>query len=196
MEDRKRIAIVLNGPPRAGKDTAILVLQDVFPGAEVYQFIRPIKERVHRNLGLDVAYDHFEVMKDIPLEEFNGLAPRYAYIAESDRLEAEFGRDILTDIYFAAIAQCDAEILITSCGKDSEAKKIADMFGVDNTLFLRIHKEGRDFSKDVRSWVTLPELNIRDVENVHGKPREFQSEVAAIVRDYVNTREKTLNYAA
>ncbi len=196
MEERKRLAIVFNGPPRAGKDTAILVLQQLFPKAEVYQFIRPVKEKVHRDLGLDVPFDHFESRKDTPLETFGGLAPRYAYIAESDRLVAEHGPDVLTDMYFGAISNCTAEILITSAGLNSEANKLATIFGVDNTLFLRVNREGHDFSKDVREWITVDGLNIRDVHNEDGRLREFQSEVAAVVSEFVAQFQAGLTYAA
>jgi hypothetical protein len=196
MEERKRLAIVFNGPPRAGKDTAILVLESQYPKAEVYQFIRPVKEKVHRDLGLEVAFDHFERSKDIPLEVFGGLAPRYAYIAESDRLVEELGPDILTDMYFHAISSCNADILITSCGKNSEAEKLASIFGVDNTLFVRVNRAGHDYSKDVREWITVDGLNIRDVHNEDGKLREFQSEVAAVVADFVAQFQNNLTYAA
>jgi hypothetical protein len=196
MDERKRLAIVFNGPPGAGKDTAIVVLQELYQKAEVYQFIRPVKEKVHRDLGLDVPFDHFEGQKDTALDIFAGLAPRYAYIAESDRLEAKHGPNILTDMYFDAVSNCKADLLITSCGKNSEAEKLASIFGVENTLFLRIHRQGHDFSKDVRSWVTVDGLTIRDVENEHGKPREFQSEVAAIVADFLSQFDVELTYAA
>lgn len=196
MEERKRLAIVFNGPPRAGKDTAILVLEQQYPKAEVYQFIRPVKEKVHRDLGLDVVFDHFEKTKDIPLDVFDGLAPRYAYIAESDRLVAELGPDILTDLYFDAISNCNADILITSCGKNSEAEKLASIFGADNTLFVRVNRAGHDFSKDVREWITVSGLNIRDVHNEDGKLREFQSQVAAVVAEFVTHFQESLTYAA
>lgn len=196
MEDRKRIAIVLNGPPRAGKDTAMLILQEVFPEAEVFQFFRPIKELLHRELGLSVPHDHYELLKDTLLPEFGGMTPRRAYIARGDRLQEEFGHDVLTERYFEAIQDCNAPILITTCGMDSEAMTLAGIFGAENMLVLRIHMEGKDFSEDSRSWVHNAALTIRDVENVKGKPREYQSEVAAVVKDYVATVLNGLSYAA
>lgn len=186
MDVTNRLAIVLNGPPRAGKDTAIEVLSEVFPDADVYQFFRPIKELLHQELGLSVPYDFYEATKDVPLPEFGGMTPRRAYIDKGDRMQAEFGHSVLTDTYFEAIASSNAPVLVTTCGMDSEALEIARIFGVENMLVLRIHRDGCDFSQDSRSWVHSPHLNIRDVRNVHGRQREYQSEIAAVCRAWID----------
>lgn len=188
MDQLSRKVIVLNGPPRAGKDTAIEILEKVFNEAEVYQFFRPIKELLHEELGLDVPYNHYESLKDQILPEFNFMTPRLAYIDKGDRLQRELGYDILTDIYFTAISNCNAPVLITTCGKDSEAVLLADMFGVENTLFLRIHREGKSFKGDSRSWVSSSHLNIQDVHNEPDQVREYQERVAEIARVFVNPR--------
>lgn len=196
MENVNRLAIVLNGPPRAGKDTAIEILADVFPDGDVYQFFRPIKELLHEELGLSVPYDFYEETKDVPLPEFGGMTPRRAYIDKGDRMQAELGHSVLTDTYFSAIASSNAPILITTCGMDSEALEIASIFGVENTLVLRIHREGCDFSQDSRSWVHSEHLNIKDVRNVHGRQREYQSEVAAVCRAWVEAARPEIRSVA
>lgn len=196
MEDGKQLVLVLNGPPRAGKNTGIAALEAAFPDAEVLEFFRPVKELLHRELGLDVSHDHFEEMKDTPCPEFAGKAPRYAYIDRGDALEAERGPTALTDFYFAALGDCKAPILITTCGKDSEALKLASMFGVENTLFLRIHMEGKDFSEDSRSWVVSSTLNICDLTNVKDEPHRYQAEIVDIARDYIASRKLHVDYAA
>lgn len=190
MEHSNRLAIVLNGPPRAGKDTAIEILSDIFPEADVYQFFRPIKELLHEELGLSVPYDFYEEDKDVPRPEFGGMTPRRAYIDKGDRMQAEHGHSILTDTYFSAIASSTAPILITTCGMDSEALEIAGIFGVENTLVLCIHRDGCDFSQDSRSWVHSEHLNIQNVRNVHGRQREYQSEVAAVCRAWVEIAQR------
>lgn len=196
MDENKGIAIVLNGPPRAGKDTAIAILEKVFPESDVYQFFRPIKELLHRELSLNVAHDHYEVLKDTPLPEFGGMTPRQAYIDKGDRMQAEFGHSILLDTYFEAISSSNAPILVTTCGMDSEALEIASIFGPDNVIVIRIHKDGHDFSQDSRSWVVSPTLNVRDVMNVHGQQREYQSQVAAVAKMFVEGRRLQIDYAA
>lgn len=196
METGKQLVFVLNGPPRAGKNTGIDALEVAFPGSEIFEFFRPVKELLHRELGMDVRYDHFEDVKDEPREEFSGSTPRFAYIARGDALEAEFGPTALTDLYFREVARCNAPVLITTCGKDSEAIKLASIFGNENTLFLRIHREGKDFSQDSRSWVESSHLNIRDVTNVPGDPASYQAEVADVAREFASTLARPVNYAA
>lgn len=196
MEDGKQIVLVLNGPPRAGKNTGIDALHAAFPDAEVFEFFRPVKELLHRELGLNVCHDHFEAVKDVPRPEFGGKAPRYAYIDRGDALEAERGPAALTDFYFAALGNCKAPILITTCGKDSEALKLASMFGADNTLFLRIHMDGKDFSQDSRSWVVSSSLNIRDLTNVKDAAHLYQAEIAEVAREYISSHALKIDYAA
>jgi len=196
MAATSRLVIVLNGPPRAGKDTAIEILQEVFREGDVYQFFRPIKEMLHAELGLDVRHDHYETQKDEPLEEFGGMTPRRAYIDKGERLQAEFGHSVLLDTYFEAISSSTAPILITTCGNDGEACEIASIFGNDNVLVLRIHKDGCDFSQDSRSWVTSSHLNLRDILNVHGLQREYQKAVAAAASQWIDARRQELAYAA
>jgi hypothetical protein len=196
MQDGKQLVFVLNGPPRAGKNTGISALESVFPDAEVLEFFRPVKELLHRELGLDVRHDHFEAVKDQPCAEFGGKAPRFAYIDRGDALEAERGPTALTDFYFSALGNCKAPVLITTCGKDSEALELASMFGTENTLFLRIHMEGKDFSQDSRSWVESSTLNIRDVTNVKDEAERYQAEIAEIAREYAASREIQVDYAA
>jgi hypothetical protein len=196
MATNGTLVFVLNGPPRAGKDTGSEILLDALKDAEVYPFFRPIKEMLHAELGLDVPHDHFEEDKDRPLEAFKGMTPRRAYIDKGERLQAEFGQSVLIDIYFESIAICTAPILVTTCGNDGEACEISNIFGNENVLVLRIHKDGCDFSQDSRSWVTSSHLNLRDVKNVHGRQREYQSEIAAIARQWVDTRRAEIDYAA
>ncbi|NTF17521.1 hypothetical protein G6L37_03860 [Agrobacterium rubi] len=196
MSNSSRLVIVLNGPPRAGKDTAIEILQDVFSEGDVFQFFRPIKEMLHAELGLDVRHDHFEALKDQPLPEFKGMTPRRAYIDKGERLQAEFGHSVLLDIYFQSISSSTAPVLITTCGNDGEACEIASIFGNENVLVVRIHKDGCDFSQDSRSWVSSTHLNLRDVRNIHGRPRDYQSEVAAVASIWVDGRRAEMAYAA
>ncbi len=196
MAQADRKVIVLNGPPRAGKDTAILSLQKIFDDVEVYQFFRPIKEMLHKELGLNVPYDHYEALKDDPLPEFRGMTPRLAYIDKGDRLQLELGHDILSDIYFSAISNCHAPVLVTTCGMDSEAVKQSEIFGVENTLFIRIHMQGKSFENDSRSWVHSPFLNICDVENVVGDVSSYQQRIADIAQAFVGPRVSQTYQAA
>jgi NAD kinase len=124
------------------------------------------------------------------------MTPRRAYIDKGERLQAAHGHSILIDTYFKSIASCAAPILVTTCGNDGEACEISRIFGNENVLVLRINKDGHDFSQDSRSWVVSPHLNLRDVWNFHGRQREYQSEIAAVARQWVEDRRASVDYAA
>lgn len=197
MFEQRKIAIAFNGPPRAGKDTATLVALDIFDDIAVYQFTRPVKELTHKEWGLDVAFDHYETLKDTPLPEFGGMSPRQAYIAKSDALKREKGPDVVADLFVEAIVGCNSGIMVNpDCGGDMEAHKIAGVYGYENLLVVRIHKDGHDFSQDCRTWVTDPLFQTHDIKNVQGERREFQSEIAAVIKSFVDGFKEKIDYAA
>src|SRR5690349_14966217 len=86
--------LLVNGPPRSGKDTVGAILREFFPGS-IYEtkMAKALKERTHAlyNLldpetGRALRHDAFELVKDQPRDEFRGLTPRRAYIAVSEML--------------------------------------------------------------------------------------------------------------
>lgn len=194
-----KIAILLNGPPRAGKDTAVnAILKSGLPDMGVYKFTQPVKDLAHRYYGIDCAHDHFEVLKDTPLEQFGGLTPRQAYIETSAREKAAKGDDAIAKMLVDAILDSHAQIILNpDCGDDMEALCVADALGIENVLVIRLHKEGKDFSQDCRTWVTSNDLQVVDIENKDGMRREYESEVVARATRFVASRmEANLNYAA
>jgi len=184
-----KIAILLNGPPRAGKDTAVAVLEDAFGAeSETFKFTQPVKDRTHARFGLDCAHDAYEALKDTPLPEFGGMTPREAYIDTSRRLKEEQGEDAVRKLFVAEILASNAQIILNpDAGDDLEAESVADAFGAENVLVIRISRDGHDFSKDCRTWVTSRSLRIVDVTNEEGRRREYESQVVALARSFVDT---------
>lgn len=194
-----KIAILLNGPPRAGKDTAVEALSKAFgPSAEVFKFTRPVKDLTHRLAGLDCPHDAYEDLKDTPLPEFGGRTPRQAYIDTSRDLKAREGEDAVARLFVDAISASEASVILNpDCGDDMEALRVAEAFSHDAVLVIRIHREGHDFSNDCRTWVTSPLLRIVDVTNRSGFRREFESEVVAHALGFLEAaRRRVADYAA
>lgn len=194
-----KIAILLNGPPRAGKDTAVEALsQALGSAAEVFKFTRPIKDLAHRNAGIDCAHDAYEELKDTPLPEFGGRTPRQAYIDTSRDLKAKEGEEAVAKLFVQAISASEASIILNpDCGDDMEALCVAEAFSQESVLVIRIHREGHDFSNDCRTWVTSPNLTVIDVTNCSGMRREFESEVVARALAFVEASERKVRvYAA
>lgn len=184
-----KIAILLNGPPRAGKDTAVAALESAFgPHAETLKFTRPIKDLTHSRFGLDCSHDAFEDLKDVPLPEFGGMTPREAYIDTSAKLKAERGDDAVCRLFVEAIDACNASLILNpDAGNDMEAEAVAEALGADRVLVIRIHRDGHYFSQCCRTWISSPSLHIVDVTNREGERRVFESEVVALSRAFVET---------
>jgi len=184
-----KIAILLNGPPRAGKDTAVAVLEDAFgTEAETFKFTQPVKDRTHARFGLDCAHDAYELLKDTPLPEFGGMTPREAYIDTSRKLKAEQGEDAVRKLFVETVLGSQAQIILNpDAGDDSEAESVAEALGAENVLVIRISREGHDFSKDCRTWVTSPSLRIVDVTNEDGQRKVYESQVVALARSFVES---------
>jgi hypothetical protein len=182
-----KIAILFNGPPRAGKDTAVNALvEGIVDNYEIIKFTGPVKDLTHLNYGLSCAQDAYETNKDTPLADFNGKTPRQAYIETSSNLKKMNGSDAVAKLFVEAIHASDAEIILNpDVGDDMEALAVANSLGLENVLVLRIHTDGHDFSKDCRTWVQSHELTIIDIVNENGKRREFETEVAARVRSFL-----------
>jgi len=194
-----KVAILLNGPPRAGKDTAVEALAPALGQiAEVFKFTRPVKDLTHREAGIDCAHDAYEELKDVPLPEFGGRTPRQAYIDTSRALKDREGEDAVARLFVKAIQESGASVILNpDCGDDMEALCVAEAFSPENVFVIRIHREGHDFSKDCRTWVTSDRLNVVDVVNRSGMRREFESEVVARVKTFLeNLPAAAREYAA
>ncbi len=68
--------LLVNGPPRSGKDTlGEGILRDI-PYARIFKMAEVVKEGTHASYALleasgqPLPHDHFEAVKDDPLPEF------------------------------------------------------------------------------------------------------------------------------
>jgi len=160
--------ILFNGPPRCGKDTAGELLRELVDGPHfITKFAKPVKEGVHKSLGLNVPYDYFEHVKDEAVEEFHYQVPRKAYISYSeDYMKPNFGNDIFGKLtrneIHSRIGQdpwtdVDNYIVgITDSGFVEEAQVLIDWIGSRNVVLVHLHREGCSFEGDSRSHLDLP----------------------------------------
>lgn len=194
-----KIAILLNGPPRVGKDTASEVLAAAIDAeVAVIKFTKPVKDMTHARFGLVCEHDAYEVLKDTPLREFGGLTPRQAYIETSDRLKAERGPDAVAQLFVEAMMASTARVIINpDLGFDFEAQAVVDQLGADKVVIIRISCEGHDFSSDCRGWVHLPGVESYDVQNAHGRPGPFLARIIEIGTSFEKeSREERLRKIA
>lgn len=191
--------ILLNGPPRSGKDTIAREIErigeDEMRGVvHCLKFAQPLKVAAHAALNLmsdggdaPLPADAFEDDKDRPLQAFFGLSPRQFYIQFSEVwMKPLFGHDIYGGLAARTVSRIDAIktnrlCVFSDSGFASEARVLIEKFGPDRILLVRLHRPGTSFAGDSRSYLKIPELDHRtvDMDNVEtGDP-------AAIARSLI-----------
>lgn len=153
--------ILINGPPRSGKDQAARHLESKYR-AYHGKFSSALKDMVHQAYGLFAApHDAFEEVKDQPCDEFWGITPRQAYIAFSEKFLKElhgktvFGR-ILAHKIRSVASRGSKLAAISDSGFLDEALVLIDEFGAENCMLITLTRDGTSFSGDSRSKVVLP----------------------------------------
>jgi len=162
--------VLLNGPPRCGKDMAGRILAERLPDCRVDKFARFLKERTHRAYGLVAAHDAFEYFKDESRPEFLGRTPREAYIAFSEALmKSLHGKAVFGTLLADEVIRDPSwgHLVITDSGFVEESEALLSRFSTGLAILIRIHREGCSFFKDSRSYIDLSHLGVRcyDVVN-------------------------------
>lgn len=177
----KKTVIVLNGPPRAGKDTAAALIEEAF-GAAHLKFSVTLKEETHRRYGLaPLPHDTFEKVKDDPLPEFGGKSPRQAYIETGRDMRSKEGEDVFGRLLSHQIEQTAANIIVVSdLASHAELMPLLRNKSFDVSV-LRIHRDGHDFSNDSRSYVDAEGISCIDIYN-SGDMRSYSDSILSAVK--------------
>lgn len=165
--------ILLNGPPRCGKDTlGAAIVEALTPGEGMrMKFATELKRMTHRLYGLMYGPEHFEDRKDQPCSEFYGATPRQAYIAVSEKLVKPlhgkdfFGERLADDV--ESWRRSRTFVAVTDSGFREEAEVLVRRFGAGNVFLVRLARLGTDFKNDSRGYVDLdlPEGHVIDLRN-------------------------------
>lgn len=166
----KRI-LLLNGPPRSGKDTIGEMLCD-FLGLDglLEKFAAPIKHSIPHIYRLD-RYEWANVMdstrfKDEPDERLLGKTPREVQIALSESyLKPLHGKDVFGQMLLNRLKVCVTDnIIISDSGFKEEAEVLVKYYGAENVRLWRIYRDGCDFGNDSRSYIDLSEHSVDTLE--------------------------------
>ncbi len=160
--------LLVNGPPRSGKDTVGEILATNYPGkVYVTKMAKALKERTHGLYNLFVSgsweplrHDFFEDCKDKPSDFFMGITPREAYIAVSERLMKPLhGARVWGDLLVEDIALHGNDsdlVVVTDSGFADEALPVIERYGACNVSLVRLSRPGTSFQGDSRSYINLP----------------------------------------
>lgn len=208
--------VILNGPPRAGKDHAARAIAGaLFPRSssylgrpvEIRRISDELKNYTHARYGLKgIAADHFESTKDVPSPHFAGLTPRQAYIETSETdIKVRFGEsalgDFMAESLLAQAESGDADpatlYLLPGAGCWPEVEPVAALFDPDRILLLRIEPAPARTSGTEAFPLTdyrgdLRELEAMGVEAgtiVNTMDENFERVALNRVADFLSTRE-------
>lgn len=153
--------LILNAPPRAGKDYLGNYLNSVYPNSEVVKFAEYLKLATHGLYGVidsegRIAPAHFlESVKDEPSDLFYGLTPRQAYIAVSERFfKVIYDKSFFGERLVEKIERSNAELfIVTDGGFVEEIQPLIDHFTEDNIKILHLFRTGCSFDNDSRDYI-------------------------------------------
>lgn len=177
-------AIIFNGPPGSGKDTAArltqLELRKRLIGAVRMSIAQPMKDAVHRFYDLKYSKPALEKLKDIPLDQLQGRTLRDEYIDFSEQfIKPRMGVDFFGKQFVNRLQKRtkDTVILITDCGFNPEYQVIQEYLGKENVMVLKMVRQNRNFENDSRDYIDpngsfhIPVFNHRNMEALKGSLR-------------------------
>lgn len=163
--------VLLQGPPRAGKDTAGEMLARGGSGELLLKFAAPIARYLRTMHDIHINGIHAG-QKDQPMDVLRGRTPREVAIAYSEQLcKPLFGKDYFGRVAALTVAQAKASnsarvAVFTDSGFADEAEPVAELVGPKNMLAVRLQRAGTSFDNDSRSfWTSDAVGNYFDVSN-------------------------------
>lgn len=168
--------ILFNGPPGAGKDTAVSAYEahGRYFNIEKRKFAESVKIGAHALFGLfnergqPYPAAMFEAVKNEPRTEFWGMSPRAAYIWYSEEvMKPKWGPGVFGRIEAQKLKK-DRVHLFSDSGFAPEAEEVAKIAGKRNMLLVRLFRPGHTFEGDSRSYISLPGVDSIDLTNDGG----------------------------
>ena len=157
--------LLLNGPPRSGKDEIGRKLWNRLPPGTVrLKFAEPIIQFMFTTYGIRMA----EVNKDEPHPNLpGGRTPRQVAIAYSEKFcKPLFGQEYFGEVALEAIDGMERIrqklCIFADSGFPHEARPVAAKYP---TLQIRISRPGTSFIHDSRSYWDLPNVGVIPFEN-------------------------------
>lgn len=200
--------VLLNGPPRAGKDTLAAKLVTKFHTANVNgrhaavaKFAAPLKTAAAAIYCFNnqAEFAHFDSAeeKDKPSDVFLGKTCREVQIGISEVYakpfhgETVFGQMLVNRLKAEAREVLgfgeEAIFFVSDSGFRPEAEEIVKAFGAENVLLVRILREGFTYEGDSRGYINLDDLDVETLEvtNVEGAANYAAEEVEKFIKKFL-----------
>lgn len=185
--------ILFNGPRHSGKDTAALHVAEIL-NAYHFKFSAPIKAAIKIAFNLSSQdVDYLESIKTQPTPILFGKSYVEAQISFSEEwAKPSFGQDVFGRWAVNAIRDVQAKAYIrkydpfvsSDSGFACEAwPVIENLFGVEDTLLVRVYRQDKNFDGDSRSYIELPGVETVEIEN-NGSIGDYHKRVIALVQRF------------
>lgn len=187
-----KVGVIFNGPPGCGKDTlANMLVKDGQCVFTKHQFKDALYEHTARHFEVDldkfIHYARDRILKDTAsLAGLGGRTPRQALIHVSEDIyKPREGSDYFGKVEAARVRQRARDmggtvtIVYPDGGFADEVIAIEPEF--DLLVYIRLHRDGFDFSADSRDYVHLPDSEVL-------KSFDFQLTDGNEVQDFFNIK--------
>jgi hypothetical protein len=157
--------LLLNGPPRSGKDALGQLLADLSPDVRVMKFAQPLIDTMSASFGVSCA-DGAD--KEAPCAVLGGRSRRETAISLSENwFKPTFGDDVFGKILLAKInaLPVGAVAVVTDSGFKSEAQPIIAAMPPGAVEMLHIDRFGCSFENDSRGYWTDDRVTMRMLKN-------------------------------
>lgn len=170
-----KIIILLNGPPKCGKDTIGNLLNLMLPSVELIKFAEPLRVFIKTTLGITDA--ELEARKDEHVPLFDRTIRQAMISYSEDFCKEQFGNRYFGKLAVQRIQRSTADVVVvTDSGFVAEALEVCDAFGPSNVTLVHLHRSGTSFEGDSRSHIVIPYVTHRVVTN-DGPPAEAARQV-------------------
>jgi hypothetical protein len=150
--------VLVNGPPRSGKDTLASELSRRLKYTPV-KFASPLYNTVQAMFGLDpdLWAALYERYKEQPSPLLEGLSPRQAMIWVSEKIvkptfgDSFYGRALYNRLVYFNISRA----IVSDSGFQEEAGVLLHLLGKQAIRLIRLHRSGTSFHGDSRGYISL-----------------------------------------
>lgn len=191
MADVPHKVLLINGPPRSGKDTAGAAIIQRYNWRKIQmkdplwrglQGFFDIPDNAFRKLFIDAE------LKEQPTQFLEGSTPRQAQIDMSEKWAKQlYGRDIFGRLAARQMSKaCLVNgTVITDVGFEHETLPIIERYGAENCALMQLHREGCGFAGDSRGYIDLRQYGVRFVKVINCYDKEmFAAQVCRMVQKW------------
>lgn len=173
--------ILLNGPPRSGKDECAKILFRRRPGI-IERFSNPLKRMISAFLG--ISMERLEETKDQKLYFNNRFSYRDLQILFSEKfIKPIFGQRVFGHLLGQRLHELDLRhanyVVVPDVGFEAELLGLEDT-GAWDIKIIRIERPGKTFDNDSRGYLRNPDFTIHNdstLESLEGHLMWFVKEI-------------------